>query len=62
LRVSNCGYHVGYARSVTELERRIELAELLEASSRLTHRSSTKPAVPVLPRRVPHSCTPMPGT
>ena len=29
-RISYCGYHVGYARSVRELERRIELADLQE--------------------------------
>ncbi len=30
-RISHCGYHIGYARSVPELERWIELADLQEA-------------------------------
>ena len=45
-RVSYCGYHVGYARSVNELKRWIELADLQAALMQARRcRCRTKPAV-----------------
>jgi hypothetical protein len=45
-RVSYCGFHVGYARSVPELERWIELAALEDALRNPRRwRRGSKPAV-----------------
>jgi hypothetical protein len=45
-RVSYCGYHIGYARSVPELQRWIELADLQEALIQARRwRRDVKPAV-----------------
>jgi hypothetical protein len=49
-RVSYCGYHVGYARSVTELQQWIEFSELAEVLRRVVGRlaSLTRTYAPAL--------------